>query len=636
MVMSGSSIAAKPDDHLQQVLDKVSHIATAAPEWLNIIIENGGPRDSLENITESKGGQIRYQQQDRYEIRIPANRAGELLSHLSANSIARLPFPHAANTVTGAGVTFTGGSDMHTLGFDGAGIRIGIIDLGFGGLAGSQASGELPATGAGGLSITDYTGTGTGGTSHGTNIAEIIHDMAPGAELKLAKIDSELQLDTAVRNMAAVNQNQRVHVIVHAVSWFGAAFYDGTGSLCTTANIAESNGVLWVNSAGNWRNKHYLGTFTDNGSGRHLFGSGQSYTTVSLTAGTPASFTLNWDAYPTTTVDYNLYLYNGVPSAGGNVVASSQNSQSGTIPNYYPYPYEYLSHTPTSSGIYYLVVEKAGGTISNLPLTLFSPQADLGSGTTASSLAQPADCSTVLAVGASQVLTDTLKSYSSEGPTTDGRNKPEITGPADVQTSLTSSFGGTSAAAPHIAAAAGLLRDQNSALTLAQLRAALTDSTVDLSTPGFDFRTGNGRLSLDADGDSLNHDFELAIGTNSTLTDTDGDNLTDDYEVNYDNDPAYTPGQDLDPTQADTDGDGLSDDVDPEPLSGVIPGDLAPRSAPDGVINIADYLVAQRIVLGLITPTGQELATGDLYVTGASAGVIDMSDLLVLQGMVLP
>jgi hypothetical protein len=31
-------------------------------------------------------------------------------------------------------------------------------------------------------------------------------------------------------------------------------------------------------------------------------------------------------------------------------------------------------------------------------------------------------------------------------------------------------------------------------------------------------------------------------------------------------------------------------------------GDLAPLDAPDGLVNIADYLLASRIVLGVATP----------------------------------
>jgi len=59
-------------------------------------------------------------------------------------------------------------------------------------------------------------------------------------------------------------------------------------------------------------------------------------------------------------------------------------------------------------------------------------------------------------------------------------------------------------------------------------------------------------------------------------------------------------------------------------------GDLAPLGNPDGVVNAADYLVAQRIVLGQLTATPLELAHGDLYPVGAPDGVIDMSDLLLI------
>jgi len=353
--------AAKPSDRLQQVLDKASQSKTASTEWLNVVIEDGGLRKNINSAAAASGGQLRYQHGNSFEVRIPTGKAKDLLKRLPANSIARLPYPHTTTSVTGAGVAFVGGSDMHTLGFDGTGIKIGIIDLGFGGLAGAQASGDLPATGSS-LSILDYTGTGTGGTDHGTNVAEIIHDMVPGAKLKLIKIDSELQLSQATNELAAINLSQRMDVIIHAVSWFGGAFYDGTGSLCDITNVAETNGVLWVNSAGNWRNKHYLGSFADNGAGRHEFSVGQDYTTVTLTSGNTATFTLNWNAYPTTTVDYDFYLYDGIPGSGGSVVASSQNAQSGSIPNYYPYPYEYISYTPSLSGTYYLVVEKSSGT----------------------------------------------------------------------------------------------------------------------------------------------------------------------------------------------------------------------------------------------------------------------------------
>ena len=64
-------------------------------------------------------------------------------------------------------------------------------------------------------------------------------------------------------------------------------------------------------------------------------------------------------------------------------------------------------------------------------------------------------------------------------------------------------------------------------------------------------------------------------------------------------------------------------------------GDLAPLGAPDGLINSADYLVATRIALGLVTATELELSHGDLYPPGAPDGVINLQDLLLLQQQVL-
>lgn len=60
-------------------------------------------------------------------------------------------------------------------------------------------------------------------------------------------------------------------------------------------------------------------------------------------------------------------------------------------------------------------------------------------------------------------------------------------------------------------------------------------------------------------------------------------------------------------------------------------GDLAPRGAPDGVVNWADYLLALQMSLGIVVPTAEELAHADLYPADAPDGRIDLSDLLLLR-----
>jgi hypothetical protein len=223
-----------------------------------------------------------------HEVAIPGGNLAALLAHLPANVAARLPYHHEPVVVTGLGVAKTGAADMQSMGISGAGVKMGIIDLGFIGLSAAITAGELPAN----TIAKDYTGRGVETDyDHGTNVAQIAYEMAPGTTLYLAKIATETQLSQALTDMAAAG----VKVINHSVGWFGAAFYDGTGTICTIANSADSKGVLWVNAMGNARTAHYLGTFTDaNADLRHEFVTGQNYNTISLTANSPVSLILNW------------------------------------------------------------------------------------------------------------------------------------------------------------------------------------------------------------------------------------------------------------------------------------------------------------------------------------------------------
>lgn len=136
---------------------------------------------------------------------------------------------------------------------------------------------------------------------------------------------------------------------------------------------------------------------------------------------------------------------------------------------------------------------------------------------------------------------------------------------------------------------------------------------------------------LDDDGDGISDTDELSLNTNPLLADTDGDGLDDGVETGMDGNPAdYQPGVDTDPRNPDTDGDGLPDGSDPDPLLSP-DGDLAPRGAPDGVIDGGDVLVALRIALGLVAATPLDLAHGDVYPPGAPDGVINLQDLLLIR-----
>jgi hypothetical protein len=647
--------------HIQDSL--LTHPESASKDITLILQNNNRANNGLITAIKASTAVLKRQKKNLFQVNLKANQVESFLNKLPQGVIARLPYPHTQTSVS-QGVDLTGGTDMQNLGLDGSGVKIGIIDLGFSSLAASQTAGELPQTGAG-LTITDYTGTGTGGTNHGTNVAEIVYDMAPGAELYLAKVGSLLDMEAAVSDMTAAG----VSVINHSASWFGAAFYDGSGPVCDITNTADSSGIIWANAAGNSRKQHYLGTFTDADSNlQHEFASGQNYNTQAATSGKTYTFILNWDAYPSTTVDYNLHLYDGDPASGGNLLISSTNAQSGRGANRFPTPYEIITYEATATGTLYIVVTKKDSSTSNLPLTLFTVSGSLAIKTISSSVTQPADCASTLTVGATN-LSDTAESFSSEGPTVDGRDKPDIAGPNRVVTSLSGSFAGTSAASPHVAGAAAQLFHQNPGFTHTQIRNLLINTSHDVNVAGYDFRTGFGRYSLDADSDAINHDddncllnynpaqidtdldtagnacdldddddgltdvFELAIGSNTLIVDTDGDTISDYDEVAFDGDASnYNPETDLNPTSSDTDNDTFADNLDPIPLTfNFNDGDLAPIGAPDGIINAADYVIVTRLALEKITPSDIELSHGDLYPPGAPDGIINVSDLVLIR-----
>lgn len=105
----------------------------------------------------------------------------------------------------------------------------------------------------------------------------------------------------------------------------------------------------------------------------------------------------------------------------------------------------------------------------------------------------------------------------------------------------------------------------------------------------------------DIDGDGLDNQAETELGTDPDLPDTDGDGLSDGQEV-----LVYGTS----PTHSDT-------------------GDLAPRAAPDGQINIADLLMLMRYVENLQTPDARAAALGDINKDGA----LDLRDAMLLRRM---
>ena len=105
-------------------------------------------------------------------------------------------------------------------------------------------------------------------------------------------------------------------------------------------------------------------------------------------------------------------------------------------------------------------------------------------------------------------------SYSSRGPTNDGRIKPDIMGPDNVSSDVYGSgFAGTSASSAHVAGAAALILDKNPGISVEQLWNSLISTAIDMGSPGKDNIYGYGRLNLD---------INAAIPASTGVTTSDG------------------------------------------------------------------------------------------------------------------
>lgn len=110
----------------------------------------------------------------------------------------------------------------------------------------------------------------------------------------------------------------------------------------------------------------------------------------------------------------------------------------------------------------------------------------------------PSTADSTICVAAFQISDGAIAPISSIGRTRDERNKPELAAPTNVTTTA-GSFGGTSASAPHVAGVAALLLQSEPTLSVARYKQLLLDSArTDAQTgaiPPFNLSWGNGKLN---------------------------------------------------------------------------------------------------------------------------------------------
>ena len=445
-----------------------------------------------------------------------------------------------AGSLTTQGDAVLGSDDVRNiLGFDGTGVKIGVISDGVDSLAMSQATGDLPG-------FVDV-GSNANGGDEGTAMLEIIHDIAPGADLAFYTA-----FPTSMNFLNAINffMNNGVDIIVDDVGFLTQPYFQD-GELAQAAQNAVDNGIIFVSAAGNDAQRHYQAFYIDDGGldpdddlhnfGAAAGGSSDVGMTYEIPGGGLAAFFLQWsDPFGSSSNDYDLFI---VDSFSGDILDSGTNPQNG---NDDPFEFAIVENDGFGSLLVEIIISKLSGTPQTLEMN-FNLDGDLTEFNVPEDaiFGHPA-APGVLATAAFDWKTpNTIESFSSHGPSsiispsdatistraaiTELRQKPEFSAPDGVSTTVPgfTTFFGTSAAAPHAAAVAALVleaiefTESNATLgdtTIAkrqvvEVKNALTSTAVDLGQPGFDNISGFGRINAFAAVQSV-----LAAGPTPTPT----------------------------------------------------------------------------------------------------------------------
>lgn len=440
-------------------------------------------------------------------------------------------------------------------GLNGAGVKIGVLSDSYNLLGGATAgvnSGELPGVGnPNGFTtpVTVLSESMQGGGDEGRAMIEIIHDVAPGAQLYYySAFNGEADFANGIRALAQAG----CKIIVDDITYLLEPFFQDGIIAQAVDEVTANYGVSYYSSAGNSINSSYeapfqfttFEPFLNSTETAHNFGTSanpQYILPIQISGG--MTMTLQWDdPYFSTgngsagaTADLDLYILVQVSGGGYQVVSSSTDSNIGGDP-------AEILQVYGSGPAYVLITKKAGTNPRNIKFIGFrglswsNTPSDIV-GIKASTIIGHHNATHTIAVGAASydktpaygVTPPLPESYTSRGgtpiyrsisgtllPTPVVRQKPEIVAPDNANTSFfiagydyendgKPNFNGTSAAAPHAAAVAALMLQGNPGLSPNAIKTALINSCVDMDDPstptfdtGFDYATGNGLIRADA------------------------------------------------------------------------------------------------------------------------------------------
>lgn len=395
---------------------------------------------------------------------------------------------------------------------------------------------------------------GTQGKDEGRAMAQIIHDIAPGADLFFYAVSSKEEMKTGIEQLTASG----VNMIVDDMGFTDQPFFQD-GIVAQAVDWAVEQGVIYFSAAGNDGQRSYESDFRS--SGKTFTIDGQSYNAHDFAQGggdilnqfslgdgkTLGPLTLQWDdSFKSvsggggTQKDFDIFILKAGSSDGNEtisldgktyeVVASSADDNIGQDPLE---TIRFSNNTETNE-FFMLIGQKDEGSTSDptrLKYISFSRGAtNFEYGHNSSTVFGHPNADGAIAIGSvpydrtpefGTSLTQ-AKATSSRGGTPiifnpDGteliephiRQKPNLLAPDGVNTTFFGSdtdsdslpnFHGTSAAAPHASAVAALMLEAAggpNSLTPAEVRSILEVTAIDADSYGADFNSGYGLIQAD-------------------------------------------------------------------------------------------------------------------------------------------
>lgn len=391
---------------------------------------------------------------------------------------------------------------LHQRGLSGKGVKIGILDLGFGGYTRLLHDGHVKAAVAEKSFPANYGVENS--QMHGTACAEVIAAAAPAAEVYLASFDGR---QGHMLEAAQWLLSQGVQIVSYSAGNTEAP-NDGTDVISRFVDYTTRRyGVLWVVAAGNHAQKHWAG-FSDTNRDGIIETTRDGMIGLEITAlSDHLRIVVRWDDWgldpraPSATQDIDaILLAQRADGRGLYIVQQSTDPQNGGA----ALPVEVIDYAaPNLAGQQFTLRLKAKRVTRRLWVHVFvESEARLYPFVSAGSILNPASARLALAVGGIDILTNDLAKYSSQGPTDDNRLKPEVTAPTNTISwayeSGTGRFPGTSASCPHVAGFAALLKEMNPQLTASELRLLVMRAVSPRGSPQPNAFYGYGQIDASA------------------------------------------------------------------------------------------------------------------------------------------